>query len=95
MSFVSPQPKVHPSRSSMSSPSILAPILVPLIPLVRSIGEHKWESAQEYLERNPTILEIEVDHHKQWNPGFTAVQREIRYILARTKKGYERKVIHI
>ena len=96
MSFVSQKPKVLPPSSSMNS--IIAPSLVPLlplVPLVRLIGEHKWESAKEYLEHNPTLLEIEVDQHKQWNADFTTIQREIRYILARTANGYERKVVHI
>jgi hypothetical protein len=85
--------KVFPPNSSMNPFPILQ-VALPLVPLVRSIGEHKWESAKEYLERNPTLLEIEADSHRQWNQTFTTIQREIRYILARTPSGYERKVVH-
>jgi hypothetical protein len=84
--------KIFPPNSSMNPLPVLQAAL-PLVPLVRSIGEHKWESAKEYLEQHPTLLEIEVASHRQWNDTLTVVRRELRYILARTPAGYERKVI--
>jgi hypothetical protein len=64
-------------------------------PILRSIGDHKWEAALQYLEANPNKEHVEVSSHRVWNDTFTEVIQETRYLLCRTTHGYERRVVRV